>query len=406
MIVRRFLLWARSASPGQRADGVSALARAYLYSDLSADDRWEAETALTAMLDDPAALVRRAMAETFANAPEAPRHLVVALAGDQSDVAALVLARSPVLTEADLVDCAALGDEPAQVAIARRPHVTPGLGAALAEIAGPAALVALVDNPGAEIPAFSFARMVERHGSDAALRGALLDRPDLPVEVRQAVGVALAQSLASFVAGCGWMSAERTERVAREAREKATVAMTGEAAGADVARLVAHLRRTGQLTPALILRAVLSRSLAFAEAALADLTGLPISRVSGLIHDRRGGGLGPLYKRAGLPEALRPAFDAAFAALREVGSPDLRSAGAHLSRRMVERALTACAALPPDEAGRLLTLLRRFEVEAARDEAREFAEAMAGDAALDAVLSSVPDAIADAVRRSRLAAAA
>ena len=87
MIIRQFLLWARTAPPGQRAEAVGALARAYLYSELSPDDRWEAETAMTALLDDPSPLVRRALAEAFANAPEAPRHLVVALANDQSDAA-------------------------------------------------------------------------------------------------------------------------------------------------------------------------------------------------------------------------------------------------------------------------------------------------------------------------------
>jgi len=52
MIIRRFLLWAQSASPGQRAEAVSALARSFLYSELSPEERWEAETAMTAMLDD------------------------------------------------------------------------------------------------------------------------------------------------------------------------------------------------------------------------------------------------------------------------------------------------------------------------------------------------------------------
>jgi uncharacterized protein (DUF2336 family) len=79
MIIRRFLLWSRTASPGQRAEAVNALARAYLYSDMSPEDRWEAQTALTAILDDSSPLVRRAMAESFSNAAQAPRHLVIAL---------------------------------------------------------------------------------------------------------------------------------------------------------------------------------------------------------------------------------------------------------------------------------------------------------------------------------------
>ena len=160
MIVRRFLSWVQSATPGERAEGVSALARTLLYADLSPEDRREAETALTAMLDDPSPLVRRAMAEAFANAAEAPAHLVLALANDQSDVAALVLARSPLLDDHDLVDCAALGDEVVQAAVASRPRVSAAVAAALAEIAGPQALAVLVENHDAAVTPASLARIL------------------------------------------------------------------------------------------------------------------------------------------------------------------------------------------------------------------------------------------------------
>ena len=60
MIVRQFLQWLRKAPPGERADATSALARAYLHSDLSPDDRAAAEGAMIMLLDDPSPLVRRA----------------------------------------------------------------------------------------------------------------------------------------------------------------------------------------------------------------------------------------------------------------------------------------------------------------------------------------------------------
>ncbi len=110
MIVQRFLTWVQTAPVGARAEATSALARAYLYSDLADRDRADAESALTAMLDDPSPLVRRALAEAFASAREAPHHCISALACDQSDIAAVVLARSPLLSDAELVDCAAVGD--------------------------------------------------------------------------------------------------------------------------------------------------------------------------------------------------------------------------------------------------------------------------------------------------------
>jgi uncharacterized protein (DUF2336 family) len=86
MIVRRFLLWARTANAEQRAAGAAALAGAYLRSELSPDDRREAETALIALVDDPAPSVRRAIAEEMAASAQAPRTLVLRLIAEQSDV--------------------------------------------------------------------------------------------------------------------------------------------------------------------------------------------------------------------------------------------------------------------------------------------------------------------------------
>ncbi|MGA8653857.1 MAG: DUF2336 domain-containing protein, partial [Xanthobacteraceae bacterium] len=126
-IVRRFLAWAQRANEDERAEAASALARAYLYSDLTPSLRNEAALAMTAQLDDPSALVRRALAEALSGASEAPRHLILALAGDEPDVAAPVLQRSPVLTDADLVDCAAVAGVIAQSALARRPDLSPGV---------------------------------------------------------------------------------------------------------------------------------------------------------------------------------------------------------------------------------------------------------------------------------------
>src|SRR6202451_1188759 len=104
MIVRHFLQWVRTAPAGERAEATSALARAYLYSDLSPDDLGAAEGAMLMLLDDPSPLVRRALAGARAGSPEAPPAIVFALAADQAQIAAPVLALSPLLVDADLVD--------------------------------------------------------------------------------------------------------------------------------------------------------------------------------------------------------------------------------------------------------------------------------------------------------------
>jgi len=120
MIVRQFINWIRTASAGERAEATRALARAWLISDLSADDRVAAEGALLMLLDDPSPLVRQAMAEAFARSTDAPAAIVRALSADQPTVALPVLEHSPLLIDADLVDIVATGNDEVQCAVARR----------------------------------------------------------------------------------------------------------------------------------------------------------------------------------------------------------------------------------------------------------------------------------------------
>ncbi|KQP04616.1 DUF2336 domain-containing protein [Methylobacterium sp. Leaf93] len=375
MIIRQFLSWTRDASIDRRAEAAAALTRAYLYGGLDAGAARDARSAILALLDDPAPAVRRALAQACAGCATAPRPLVVALAGDQPDIAALVLRRSSVLTDADLVDGIAVGCETTRTAIADRLGLSHAVSGAMAEIGGVPSLTALVRNRSAGITTGSLLRMVERHGDDADLRNALTIRADLPLEVRQAVTARVAASLSAFAIASGWLTPARGERASREALERSTLEVSAGADGADLARLVSHLRIRGQLNAGLILRAILSGRMAFAEAALSDLTGLKADRVAGLMHDPSASGFAALHRRAGLPAVLLPAFVAALSAWRDAGL-QAEPGSATLSRRMIERALTACETMPLAEAQSVVALLARYEAEAAREESRVAAKAM------------------------------
>ncbi len=168
MIVRQFLQWVRTAQPGDRADATSALARAYLHSDLSSDDRAAAEGAMIMLLDDPSPLVRQALAEVFASSQNAPPVIIDALAADQPQVAVPILSRSPLLLEADLIDLVATGRTEAQTAIAGRAMLPRSIAAAIAEVGSAEACLALLENIDADIAPFSIDRMVDRFGHLAA----------------------------------------------------------------------------------------------------------------------------------------------------------------------------------------------------------------------------------------------
>jgi uncharacterized protein (DUF2336 family) len=379
MIVRQFLHWVRTASPGERAEATSALARAFLFSDLSPDDRAAAEGAMIMLLDDASPLVRKALAQVLATSQKAPPAVIQALAADQPEVAVPVIERSPLFIDADLVDLVATGGPAVQAAVARRAPLQCAVAAAIAEVGTPQACLELLANQDAEIALFSIDRMVERFGHVAAIREALFWRTDLPAPTRQALVAKLSATLADFVAAREWLAAERAHRIAQEACEKATVALAAESPARETRPLIRHLCQNGQLTAGLILRALLSGNVALFEEALAELSGLPLARVRGYVHDNRGAGFRAVYEKAGLPASTWPAFRSAIEAMREQ-SPFAEPGGAsRLKRRMIERVLTGCEKAEIGEIEPLLTLLRRFATEAAREEARRYCDELVAE---------------------------
>jgi uncharacterized protein (DUF2336 family) len=383
MIVRQFLHWLRTAPAGERAEATSALARAYLYSDLSDNDRAAAEGAMTMLLDDPSPLVRRAMAEVFAGSEYAPPTLVHALAADQTDVAVPVLLRSPLFVDADLVEAVATGEPGRQVAIAGRFDLPRSVSAAIAEVGCAEACLVLLENQDAETVPFSLDRILERHGHLAAIRGVLLSRNDLPAATRQALVVKLSQTLADFVTAREWLVAERAQRITREACERATVTLAADTPDGEVRPLIRHLCDSGQLTAGLILRALLSGNITLFEEALAELADVPLPRVVGIVHDRRGAGFRALYDKAGLPVSSFPAFREALETMREDGFAIEPGGASRLKRRIIERVLTRCEGEAIDEIEPLITLLRRFAAEAAREEARLFCDELVAEDRID-----------------------
>jgi len=372
-IIRQFLLWARSAPADHRADAVDALARAVLQSDLSREDHDEAELALLAMLDDPVPAVRRTIAAAIAAADTAPRAVLSSLLEDRTEVAAPVLERSPILSDAELVDQAALRDLVGQCAIARRATISPGLAGALAEVGALSAVETLLANPGACLTEGSLRRIDERFGHEPSVREILLRRPDLSIEIRLLLASALANQLNGMAARAGGPAAERIEQRTREAFECTVVVMASDLSPDLTRRMVAHLRAAGHLTPGLILRAALSARLRFVEAAFAELTGLGSRRLAAIL--RQGGAArDALCKSAGLPESVRPALLAVVPTLYDEAGEEDRPG---LSRRLIGRAL---AASTEQGTHALAALLERLAAEAAREEARRLTRTIVAEA--------------------------
>jgi uncharacterized protein (DUF2336 family) len=374
-IVRRFLAWAQSADPDARAEGASALTRAYLHSDLPASVRAEAAVAMTALTDDPSLLVRQALSEALCRAHEAPRTVILALAADEPEAAAPVLQYSPVLTDADLVECVRNGDLPAHMALTRRAKLGRQAAAALAEAGQFDSVLALIGNLDIDLPAELLHGALTRFSDDARVRDALLERGSLPASVRARIAVVAAKDLA--VEASQWMASERAERVAREARDQAIAAIAASCCPDERAGLARALRVGGALTPALLLRSLLGGRTDLFAASMAELSGLSPTRVAAFILEPKGQGFAALARRAGLKDSVLPAFRAALAAVKAHARAPC---GGELNLKLVQTVIDECERRNDRAFAKVLALLWRFAAEAAKAEAASFAREAASSA--------------------------
>ena len=370
MIVERFLEWIRTAPVARRAEACHALARSYLYSALSPDERDGLEAAMTVLLDDPAPEVRLALAHALAASDKAPHHIILALSEDQPHIAALIGERSPILLDSELVDLLATREDVVQIAIARRPVISRAVAAAISEVGSAEACVELLCNSGARLARFSLDRIVARHGADPDLRETLLLRNDLPLDVRQALVGHLTNRLKTMLSDRNWLSAERAEMVTREARDKATVAMAFEAPAAQIPVLVKRLICEDELTPALLVRAVAGGQTLFFIHALSQLSGVPAGRVEALVVSGRAANLKALLEKAKLPVATYPAFAAAIDVIRQFDGSEDAGSDYRRATHLIDAILNRFQANRDQNIEQILGLLRRFATEAKRDAAR------------------------------------
>ena len=205
------------------------------------------------------------------------------------------------------------------------------------------------------------------------MRDILLSRPELPAEIRQMLIRRLGDTLGALVIGKSWVGEERTATLTREACDRATVAIAAETESEELVPLVEHLRVTGQLTTALLLRALCAGNVRFFETALAVLSGMPEDRVASLVRAGRTNALRAVYAKAALPMVAFDAFTAALETCRgmaEEGGPADRY---RFTRQMVENVLSRYRDITDGEVNELMTMLRRFAADQAREAARDYA---------------------------------
>ncbi len=231
--------------------------------------------------------IRLRLADTLAPARWAPSALVNALAMDDIEIARPIIAKSPVLTDSDLIKLLVIATIDHQIEVARRPDISTPVVSAIVERGHPAVLTALAANGSAQIDPDGLAKLVAASRTIASLRGPLARHPRLTAELAFAlyswVGQALRQELGQrFVidpeALEGAMGSATGQAFAESAFGPASV--SGEVDRREMeTRLIAKLQAAGQLRPGFLLKSLRDGKLHLFKLALASLANLRTEEV-------------------------------------------------------------------------------------------------------------------------------
>lgn len=372
MIIERFLQWVSTAPRLKRAEAAHALARSFLHSALAPEERDGVEAAMTVLLDDPSIDVRASLADALADSEEAPHHIILSLASDQARVASIVVERSPVLLDSELVDMIATRERSIQKAVACRPVVTRAVSAALSEVSSADVCVELLCNPGARLARFSLDRIISRHADDPELRDTLLARKDLPADIRQILLSKFVCNLKDLVVKRNWLSNDRADHVTSDARQRAMISIANSSRETDLADLVKTLSEGEELSAALLIRAVASGQIGFFIEALASLANMPRERVNSLVMSGRSSSVRAVLEKAGLPDKTHPVFTAAIKVIRDAEHEPGPRNDYRRATHLIDAIVTQYGSKTDKELDQILALLRRVATDARREAARGY----------------------------------
>tara|TARA_R110002167_G_scaffold130574_3_gene314123 strand:+ start:741 stop:1877 length:1137 start_codon:yes stop_codon:yes gene_type:complete len=353
--IRRLI---KATDADDRASAAHKLCRSMDRAKLTAEDREAAQKILRVMAGDAAEMVRRAMAVTLKASDLIPHDVARRLAADVDSVALPVIGFSPVFTDDDLIEIVRAGSAVRQVAIAGRPTVSRDLASVLASDGCETAVRTLASNDNADLSEAAMGVAVDRFGTSPEVVAALAYRQVLPLSVTERLVEFASEAVREHLVTRHAVAPETAIRLARFARERATVDLVDEAASnADLPAFVAQLNARKVLSPSLMLRALARGQMALFEHGLAELAQTPHHRAWLMIHDAGPLGLKAIYDRAGLPPRLFHAIRAGVDTWRALQAEGIDTSGDAFRQKMLERFLTQRPNAPRDDLAYLMERL-------------------------------------------------
>jgi uncharacterized protein (DUF2336 family) len=300
-----FVSLSQSLDSEDRGSAAHLSALAYLNHTGPADEQAALYAALIGFLDDPSVKVRAALAYGLLHSSAAPRPIILALLQDSAVIARAVLQYSPVLIDADLIGLTRTLDVPMLFSVCQRSRVSTRLAAALIARNDCQLTLRLLRRPDVELSATLLNELARAHGDDAAMRGALLGRPELTAATRLLLVQKVSDALRQTRLVKGALASDRLRRVLRDSGDTALSAIGEREASKACPDYVADLVLNDRLNTRVLLHAVVTGHVMFFADCLAELAQAPRSKVYALLESGSRAALNALLVRCGLGQGVR-----------------------------------------------------------------------------------------------------
>lgn len=337
-------------SPARRCAGVRRMA-AEVERDPSSGDWHCVQSALRRAVNDTELQVRLALATALSGSVHLPRDVACALAGDIFQIAKMIIERSPALNDDDLIRMLGDGNGAVQIAIARRPALSPAVANAVLETRNAAAVTVLAANTGAGLDEPLLLAILDGYGRYETVKTALVERFDLPDNVFARLMTVVPERLKAEL---------MAKKAAAEPLFGSELETHSSAEECAVAAAKAE-RPNNMLTGPEVLRALCTGNIGLAEEAMAEISGVSVEKASLLIHDDGPFGLKAIYRKCGFAEELFAAFRVAIDLEQETRDSGQVLSPERFEQTVVERILTRYRDIEVADLDYVLSKLSRFE---------------------------------------------
>ncbi len=264
------------------------------------------DTVLTALSAEMETAVRAELAARFAHVEAPPRALIRRLAHDEAAVAVAVLAHSPALTEADLLDVARTQGQAHLRAVSTRAEVSEAVSDVVVERGDDETLDVLLRNDGARLSRAASETAIARARANPALHEAAVARKALPPDLLNEMYFVVEARLRQQIL-------ERNARMdpalldAALAAGRARVQTDDGVLPPDYAESLAYVQElsaAGELSPKMLVRFLRSPSRTAFTVALAQMADLDFPTAQGIIDRGELDALAVVCKAADLDRSL------------------------------------------------------------------------------------------------------